>query len=105
MDAAARDGYDERYCKSLRVSYLEAKLDGIDEALRSMEVKLDAQIDVVDMLIGDRRGFDDGDIEGDIDDEDDDYDLLPPLSSFDKYVGFREREHLVPPPPPRFVER
>jgi len=60
MDAAARDGYDERYRESLRVAYLEAKLDGIDEALRSMEVKLDAQIDVVDMLIDDRRGFDDG---------------------------------------------
>jgi len=105
MDAAARDGYDERYRESLRVAYLEAKLDGIDEALRSMEVKLDAQIDVVDMLIDDRRGFDDGDIEGDIDDEDDDYDPPPPLSSFDEYVGFREREPPMPPPPPRFVER
>ena len=105
MDAAARDECDERYRESSRVAYLEAKLDGIDEALRSMEAKLDAQIDVVDMLIDDRRGFDDDDIEGGVDDEDDDYDPPPPLSSFDEYVGFREREPPMPPPPPRFVER
>jgi len=66
--AAARDD-KERYCKASRVAYLEAKQDGIDKALRSIEVKLDAHINIVDMLINDPWGLDDGGIEGDIDED------------------------------------